>query len=404
VIIDVQLEKPAVCEESPEDFRKQLATSHEFRLRQVHIIELQELRDAHNKKERDQVLKEMGLGIESDVIYSNKVILPHRRSTHLTNDPNINDNSTPHIKYFYVILPYLKQYNSFCGLCVKKTYFGKQKKPTDLILRCNVRCKGRRTCPFCASIYIYNSGRGIITASESTVHHRYGEKICRPMRAPLRSILKEKLLNGASVFRVRRDQDEKRSKLERLGNNFDLTGTSMSTIRTIKQEAMMQSSMPFNVETSLSNMFMEFQETINQNGIVKGAIQVISRHPRKVIVFTEASVRLYNTLMAFPDTIISWDATGGIVKQSGIQRVLYYELTVTLPGVTKENSLVPITFMISDSHSQIDVKHWLEHIKNAHKKVIILMFRLKPAIIIFKSSASFIVISILSIVSIKLIL
>jgi hypothetical protein len=76
----------------------------------------------------------------------------------------------------------------------------------------------------------------------------------------------------------------------------------------------MQSSMPFNVETSLSNMFIEFQETINQNGIVRGTIQVISQHPRKVIVFTEASVRLYNTLMAFPDTIISWDATDGIVK------------------------------------------------------------------------------------------
>jgi len=53
---------------------------------------------------------------------------------------------------------------------------------------------------------------------------------------------------------------------------------------------MMQSSMPFNVETSLSNMFIEFQETINQNGIVRGTIQVISRHPRKVIVFTETSV------------------------------------------------------------------------------------------------------------------
>jgi hypothetical protein len=83
--------------------------------------------------------------------------------------------------------------------------------------------------------------------------------------------------------------------------------------------------------------------------------------------------------MAFPDTIISWDATGGIVKQCSGQWGLFYELTITLPGVTKENSLVPITFMISDSHPQLDVKHWLEHIKNAHKNVTLLfLFSKKP--------------------------
>jgi hypothetical protein len=372
VFIDLQSEKTVMLEESPDDFHEQLATSHPFQLRQVHIIELQELRDAHMKKQRDQVYKEMGLLIDSHDVSSSKIILPDQKSARSNNDINTNDNSTPHIKYFYVILPYAKRYNSYCGLCVQKTYFAKRKRPNDLILRCNVRCKAHPICPFCATIYIYNNGRGIITASDSTVHHRYGEKVSRPIRAPLRSILKEKLLNGSSVFRVRRDQDEKRSKLERLGNNFDLTGTSMSTIRTIKQEAMFQSLMPLNVETSLSNMYTKFQQTINKNGTVNGAIQVISQHPRKVIVFTEASVRLYDKLMAFPNTVISWDATGGIVKQSGSKRVLYYELTITLPGVIKENSLVPVTFMISDSHSQLDVKHWLEHIKNAHKKVIIL--------------------------------
>ncbi len=106
-----------------------------------------------------------------------------------------------------------------------------------------------------------------------------------------------------------------------------------------------------------------------RNGIIKGAIQVLSQHLRKIIVFMEASIRLYDDLMAFPDTIISWDATGGIVKQCSGQWALFYELTITLPDVTKENSLVPITFMISGSHPQLDVKHWLEHIKNAHKNV-----------------------------------
>lgn len=242
-----------------------------------------------------------------------------------------------------------------------------------MILKCHIRCKAHPICPFSATIYVYNSGRVVVTAADSTVHHPYGKKVCRPIRAPLRSILKEKLLNGSNVFRVHRDQDEKRSKLERLGNNFDSTGTSAATIRTIKQEAVLELSVPFDVETSLSHLHNDLKANINRNGTIKGAIQEIGRHPRRIIVYTEASIRLYDRLMAYPETVISWDATGGIVKQSGTRRVLYYELTITLPGVTKENSLVPLTFMISDTHSLLDVKFWLENLKADYKKVIIFL-------------------------------
>ena len=169
---------------------------------------------------------------------------------------------------------------------------------------------------------------------------------------------------------MQREQNMKRSKMERKGNNYDLTGTSKSTLRTIKQEALLESSLAYSVETGLSNLMEHFKDIVNSEGVVKGTIQIISLHPRKVIVFTEASIRLYDKLMSYSDTVISWDATGCIVKQSGGQRVLYYELTITLPGVTKENSLVPLTFMVSDSHSELDVKHWLEHIKNAYRKVM----------------------------------
>lgn len=239
-----------------------------------------------------------------------------------------------------------------------------------MILRCNIQCKSHSICPFRGSIFVYNSGRGSITASNNTVHHRFGQKVARPIRGSLRSSLKDKFKNGATVSSVQREQNMKRSKMERKGNNYDITGTSTSTLRTIKQEALLYTSLTYSVETGLSNLMEHFKDIVNNQGIIKGAIHVISLHPRKVIVFTEASIRLYDKLMSYSDTIISWDATGGILKQSGGQRVLYYELTITLPGVTKENSLVPLTFMISDSHSELDVKHWLEHVKNAYRKVI----------------------------------
>ncbi|CAF3701085.1 unnamed protein product [Adineta steineri] len=360
-------DQSTMLEPSEDDFHATLPTSHHFRLQSIHLLELQELRSDDNKKKRDRILAKMGLDVEETTIPSNKNTFSQKTQIYSTTVTNVKSKTSP-LRWLYIILPYTKHYNSFCGLCVKKKNFGRQMGLNALLLRVNFRCSGRPTCPFSCSVFIYNNGRCEITASDSNIHHRAGDKICRPMREPLRAILKEKLMNGASVFRVRREQDEKRSKLERLGGNYDLTGTSIVTIKTIKQEALSESLLSKDVEESLSSLFDYFCKKINKGGAVSGAIQLVSRHPRKIIVYTEESIRLYDKLLNYPDAIISWDATGGILKQYGGQRVLYYELTMTLPNVTKEHSLVPISFMISDSHSEIDVKHWLDQIKDAHKK------------------------------------
>jgi hypothetical protein len=368
LIVDSTANEPRLLDLSEDDFKQQLPTSHEFRLRAVDLLELHQIRNDDIKKKRNCNLEKMGLPIEVTSVPSKKTKFLRQTPTCSTTIASAVCN-TPRIRYFYIFISYVKHYNSFCGLCVQKTYFGHRTKPNDLLLRCNLRCKGRPVCTFSCTIFIYNNGRCYITASNSWVYHPFGAKIARPIRAPLRAVLKEKLMNGASVFRVRREQDEKRSKLERLGGNYDLTGTSIATIKTIKQEALSESLLSKDVDNGLSNLFTDFCDTINKGGIVSGAIQLVSRHPRKIIVYTEESIRLYDKLLNYPDAIISWDATGGILKQFGGQRVLYYELTMTLPNVTKEHSLVPITFMISDSHSELDVKQWLEQIKDAHKKV-----------------------------------
>lgn len=47
-------------------------------------------------------------------------------------DPNIR---RVNIDYFYILLPYLKQYNSACGLCVQNRRFGKKMvNATDLLI------------------------------------------------------------------------------------------------------------------------------------------------------------------------------------------------------------------------------------------------------------------------------
>ncbi|CAF4564236.1 unnamed protein product, partial [Rotaria socialis] len=73
------------------------------------------------------------------------------------------------------------------------------------------------------------------------------------------------------------------------------------------------------------------------------------------------------------ESVISWDATGGIVKNSSSKQCLYYELTITHPNIVDEGSLVPLTYLCYPN-----LKHFLllnngyEHSKNATERIVLL--------------------------------
>ncbi|CAF3760135.1 unnamed protein product [Rotaria socialis] len=100
-------------------------------------------------------------------------------------------------------------------------------------------------------------------------------------------------------------------------------------------------------------------QEMNSEGIIKGALQIVQFRPFCVLAFTEASIRLYDSIVNCPESVISWDATGGIVKNSSSKQCLYYELTITHPNIVDEDSLVPLTFMLSESQTLFTVKQWL---------------------------------------------
>ncbi|CAF5175463.1 unnamed protein product, partial [Rotaria magnacalcarata] len=85
--------------------------------------------------------------------------------------------------------------------------------------------------------------------------------------------------------------------------------------------------------------------------------------------FTEASIRLYDSIVNCPEYVLSWDATGGIVKNSSSKQCLYYELTITHPNIVDEDSLVPLTFMLSEPQTFFTVKQWLLPFKECYRKV-----------------------------------
>ncbi|CAF4583183.1 unnamed protein product [Rotaria socialis] len=341
------------------DFIAELPSHHQFNLRAVDLAKLLVIRTAKNNKKKDRLFRQMGLSNVTDITTPSRKIFLSKQTKLLKSTFNTTVNSQDSsihipseqikqsnvdVEYFYILLPYIKQLNKYCGLCVRNTTFGATNNLHHQLLRCNLRCIAHPTCSFSCSVIVQNNGTGNIIVTNGTVRHVRGVKICRPIRAPVRSLIKKRFAQGASVHRMYQEKLQKRTPEERRGQNYDGIGKNRDVLRKIKSE-------------------------VNPSGKIKGAIQSISKYPCQIIVYSESSIRLFDALLKHNNVILSWDATGSIIKETNSHRLLYYELSITLPGIVKEDSIVPITFMISDAHALVDIIHWLQLFKHSYSQV-----------------------------------
>lgn len=291
--------------------------------------------------------------------------------------------------YLYILLPYIKRFNGYCALCVRDCTFGQTTIDRNQLLRCKLYCKARPICPFSCSIILTNNGGGTVVVSTTEIRHPRGVKIARPIRAPVRDSIKKQFANGATVFRVHQEKLQARSVEERRANNYDNSGKSRNIIRKIKSEGVNESLLAENVDQGLYNLHKKYESEVNVHGKLKGAIQKISKYPCQIIVYTESSIRLFDRLIRLKNAVLSWDATGGVVQEKkNSPRCLYYELSMSLPGLASEDTIVPITFMITDAQALINVIHWMDLFKYSYSQVNTIRFIFKyilKVISIFRS-------------------
>ena len=282
---------------------------------------------------------------------------------------NTTKQSRVDVEYFYILYPYIKQINPYCGLCIRNCTFCVQINELQQLLRCDLRCSARPLCTLRCSIIVKNSGKVQVIHSNPHIRHKQTSKICRPIRAPLRSSIKEQFGAGASVFRVYQNRLQRRNNEERKGRNYDSTGKSRAILQKIKSEQVAETLLAPDVEEGLYKLNEKYRKEINGGGKVAGAIQLISRLPRQVVVFTDASIRLYDALLKHKNVIISWDATGSVIKQTSSKQILYYELSMTLPGVVTQDSIIPISFMLSDDHRLVHILPWMQLFRASYREV-----------------------------------
>ncbi|CAF4332648.1 unnamed protein product, partial [Rotaria magnacalcarata] len=100
---------------------------------------------------------------------------------------------------------------------------------------------------------------GNIIVTNGTVRHVRGVKICRPIRAPVRSLIKKRFAQGASVYRMYQEKLQKRTPEERRGQNYDDIGKNRDVLRKIKSEGIMESLLAPDVDQSLFKLFEKFR-------------------------------------------------------------------------------------------------------------------------------------------------
>ena len=353
-----------------ETFEATLNHSYQFRLTQSELLKMKDLRKQDLDKQFNRKMQKIGL--ENEVTTSRTKISKVNKKLGSVNDKDSKTSCKRiNIEYLNLLLHHLKHYNSACALCVRSRYFGKNvAKPNSLLLRCILKCNAAN-CKFKCNVHVLNNGYCFLIALNRNVIHHVSERVCRPIRGTRRTEIMDKFKSGASVYRLYNQYRNHRSENEKRGFNYDATGKSKKVFKKIKAEATSQSLLSPDVTSSILQLHDKLIEEINNDGIISGALQVVQYRPFCVIAFTEASIRLYDALVSLPATVLSWDATGGIIKDSAIsnKQCLYYELTVSHPNIVNEDTLIPLTFMLSESQTLLTVTHWLKTFKECHKKV-----------------------------------
>lgn len=360
-------------------FEETLPHTYQFRLTPERLLRMHQIRKAEIEKKSNKKLHEMGLlplnqasKIESKRV--EKIFRGKASKERNTSNNGLESRSRRlvNIEYFDILYPHLKHYNSSCGLCISTRYFGTDASdPAKLLVRCNLKCNGS-VCPFECTIHILNNGNCIVHSRSSKIHHLVTERLSRPIRGMKRKEIMEKFKLGTSVHRIHAEYDARRTKKEKQGFNYDSTGKSKRIFKKIKHEAMSEGILTKDSMLGVVQLHDQLREEINPEGLIPGAIQLIQLRPFCTIVFTEASVRLYDAVVTKPNAVLSWDATGGIIKSSQLsnsKQCLYYELTISHPNIVNEDSLIPLTFMLSESQTLRTILNWLTAFKDAHKKV-----------------------------------
>ena len=268
----------------------------------------------------------------------------------------------------------LSESNDYCTFRFKRHFIQRQnsRKRHCAVFKASGNCIfSNCTCSFKLSmnrtqfqvkeISVYYAGN---------VKHATGERQSRFIqnseRATLASRFKEKGCKPSKVYQELKDDLTSNAKAS--GNRTGC-GVQPTTIRKIASESRQNEYISKDIVESLVAIRQLFIEKENSRNMppskIQGFIQTISVYPLTVCMWTEGQVRLWHDRVLHDVAYL--DATGTIVGNYDGKRSLYYALAVRHPTVC--NPPIPVAEMITNNHSAMNIRGFLEKFKGDDAKV-----------------------------------
>ncbi|CAF2661092.1 unnamed protein product [Rotaria sp. Silwood2] len=207
-----------------DNFHIQLSSSYQFKLEPIDLVRLKSIQTTKLKKKHDRMCEAMGLFLD------------------------------------------------FNGKPKKKIFLSKEAKETSSSVNNSA-----------IGSVVLNNGNCHINVTNTTIVHPRGYKICRPIREPIRSLIKKQFSAGASVYRLHKEYLQKRTSEQIKGYNYDGIGRSRDIFTKIKSENVNEALLASDVDEAIHKLHERFKNEINISGKVQGAIQVVSKHPCQII-------------------------------------------------------------------------------------------------------------------------
>ncbi|CAF1531397.1 unnamed protein product [Didymodactylos carnosus] len=153
-------------------FIQRLPPNCQFKLSDLDLLKLNHIRQDIVKRQRNRLLQQLGLSVDHSTTTTRKTIFK-TKGQHQPIIKTADYKKKVDVDYLYILLPYLKKFNSFCALCISQRYFGKQLlRPTSYLLKCCIHCRGRPKGGFRCSVFVFNSGQVYVQTLNNKVLHQ----------------------------------------------------------------------------------------------------------------------------------------------------------------------------------------------------------------------------------------
>ena len=280
-------------------------------------------------------------------------------------DESESEKNKRNLQWTVIVDKYIEYSNPYCVFMYQRHHFTKS---TNISKNDGFFMSVAACCTFssCACKYhakLQNDGHLRIDYTGNIIHLK-NELHGRPVRSVRREELQEFTNFGVTPGSLYLRQLSKMSSEEKEAGNRNNVGSSPSVFRKISSEGNVKLRRDNNLEKSLQNLKNELAQKIFPAEQISGYLQEISLDPLRLICFTAGGIAAYhNFVTTMP---LSWDATGSIVINRD-KKTLYYELTMS--NIKRGGPSLPIAVMLSESHSTMDIVHWINCFIEKYRQV-----------------------------------